>query len=261
MSESLVYNADCLAAMREMPDNAFDIAVVDPPYGIGIQSMSFCKGGPRIDNRKSRAVRRDYRRTDEWDVKPSPEYFEQLRRVSKNQIIWGGNYFTDILPPSKGFIVWDKRCSNDSRNDFADCEYAWLSPELGVARVFRFVWDGMRQGDMKHKEERFHPTQKPVALYAWIFAWYAKPGMKILDTHLGSGSSRIAAFDAGLDFTGFEIDQTYFQKQEERFANYTAQRSLFRAETGDKSNGDTNLSLWDEAPGLFAGVSADGGTH
>ena len=225
MSESLVYNADCLAAMREMPDNAYDLAVVDPPYGIGIQSMSFCKGGPRIDNRKSRAVRRDYRWTDEWDVKPSPEYFEQLRRVSKNQIIWGGNYFTDILPPSKGFIVWDKRCSNDSRND------------------------------------RFHPTQKPVALYAWIFAWYAKPGMKILDTHLGSGSSRIAAFDAGLDFTGFEIDQTYFQKQEERFANYTAQRSLFRAETGDKSNAETNLSLWDEAPGLFAGVSADGGTH
>lgn len=101
MSKSTVYNTDCLAAMREMPDNAFDLAVVDPPYGIGIQSMSFCKGGPRIDNRKSRAVRRDYRRTDEWDVKPPPEYFEQLRRVSCNQIIWGGELLHRYSPAVK----------------------------------------------------------------------------------------------------------------------------------------------------------------
>ena len=112
-------------------------------------------------------------------------------------------------------------------NDFADCELAWLSPGLGVARVFRFVWNGMLQGDMKNKEERFHPTQKPVALYKWILSKYAKPGDKILDTHLGSGSSRIAAYDLGFDFVGYEIDKFYFDKQEERFAKHTAQTSLF----------------------------------
>lgn len=112
-------------------------------------------------------------------------------------------------------------------NDFADCELAWLSPGLGVARVFRFVWNGMLQGDMKNKEERFHPTQKPVALYKWILSKYAKPGDKILDTHLGSGSSRIAAYDLGFDFVGYEIDKVYFDKQEERFAKHTAQLDLF----------------------------------
>lgn len=224
---TFAYNMDCLGAMREMEDNAFDLAVVDPPYGIGIQSMTFCKGGKLVDNRKSAAKRRDYSRTDAWDVKPSAEYFEQLMRVSKSQIIWGGNYFTDILPPSKSFIVWDKRCDNNCRNDFADCEFAWASPGLGVARVYRFVWNGMLQGDMKNKEERFHPTQKPVNLYAWIFKWYAKPGYKILDTHLGSGSSRIAAYDAQLDFTGYEINKEYFDKQEERYQAHIAQQSLF----------------------------------
>lgn len=127
--------------------------------------------------------------------------------------------------PSKSFIVWDKRCHNEMRNDYADCEYAWAS--VGVARMFRFVWNGMIQGDMKYKEERFHPTQKPVALYRWIFEHYAHAGDKILDTHLGAGSSRIAAYDAGLDFVGCEIDREYYDAQEERFAAHTAQISLF----------------------------------
>lgn len=112
-------------------------------------------------------------------------------------------------------------------NDFADCEMAWISKGMGVARVFRYVWNGMLQGDMKNKEERFHPTQKPVALYKWIFSKYAKPGDRIIDTHLGSGSSRIAAYDLGFDFVGYEIDKEYFDKQEERFRNHTAQTSLF----------------------------------
>ena len=222
---NLAFNMDCLEAMREMKDNAFDLAVVDPPYGIGVQSMNYTKSGPRIVARTVAAKRRDYRRADEWDIKPPQEYFDQLFRVSKKQVIWGGNYFQ--LPPSKGFIVWDKRCNAEMSNDFADCELAWISPEMGVARVFRFVWNGMLQGNMKEKEERFHPTQKPVALYAWILSRYAKPGDKILDTHLGSGSSRIAAYDAGLDFVGYEIDKEYFDKQEERFAKHTAQTSLF----------------------------------
>ena len=112
-------------------------------------------------------------------------------------------------------------------NDFADCEIAWLSEGMGVARIFRYCWNGMIQGNMKNKEERFHPTQKPVALYSWIFSKYAKPGYRILDTHLGSGSSRIAAYDMGLDFVGYEIDKEYFEKQQERFERHTAQTNLF----------------------------------
>lgn len=115
-------------------------------------------------------------------------------------------------------------------NDFADCEYAWASNGMGVARIFRFVWNGMIQGNMREKEERFHPTQKPVALYSWIFSRYAKEGYKILDTHLGSGSSRIAAYNAGLDFWGYEIDNEYFAKQEQRFSNHTAQISFFEGD-------------------------------
>lgn len=223
------FNRDCVEAMKEFPDGFFDLAVVDPPYGIGVQTMNYTKSGAKRAERNSAAKRRDYRRTDEWDIKPGPEYFAELFRVSKKAIIWGGNYFSDMLPPSKGFLVWDKRCG-DYTNDFADCELAWISPGLGVARVFRYVWNGMLQGDMSNKEERFHPTQKPVALYRWIFKNYAKPGYKILDTHLGSGSSRIAAYDAGLDFWGYEIDKEYFTKQEARFQAHTAQINLFLEE-------------------------------
>ena len=225
MAEQLAFNMDCLEAMRQMPDNAFDLAVVDPPYGIGVMSMNYTKSGAVRTHGYAAAKRRDYRKQSEWDVAPPQEYFDQLFRVSKKCIIWGGNYFQ--LPPSKGFIVWDKRVNDQMSNDFADCEFAWMSEGLGVARVFRYCWNGMIQGDMKNKEDRFHPTQKPVALYKWILNRYAKPGDKILDTHLGSGSSRIAAYDLGFDFVGYEIDKEYFDKQEERFRNHTAQTSLF----------------------------------
>lgn len=224
---NVAYNTDCLAAMREMPDKAFDLAVVDPPYGIGVMSMNYTTSGAVSTHGYSAAKRRDYRKQSEWDIKPTQEYFDELRRVSKSQIICGGNYFSDMLPPSKGFICWDKRVNDQMTNDFSDCEYAWISEGLGVARMFRYCWNGMIQGDMKNKEERFHPTQKPVALYRWIYQHYAKPGDKILDTHLGSGSSRIAAYDVGLDFVGYEIDKEYFEKQEERFARHTAQMNLF----------------------------------
>lgn len=226
--ENRAYNIDCMKYMRSIPDKYFDLAVVDPPYGIGIQGMNFTKTGDQIIvSRKAKARRRDYRRTDDWDIKPPKEYFEELSRVSNHQIIFGGNYFSDFLPPSKGFICWDKRVSNSMSNDFADCEYAYMSKGLGVARMFRYLWNGMLQGDGKNREDRFHPTQKPVALYRWIYQHYAKPGYKILDTHLGSGSSRIAAYDAGLDFVGCEIDETYFRLQEERFAAHAAQMDLF----------------------------------
>lgn len=221
------YNVDCMEYMRTLPDNAFDLAVVDPPYGIGLLSMTYTKGEePRLYGQQA-TKRRDYRKQSQWDVKPPKEYFDELFRVSKKQIVWGGNYFTDVLPPSKGFLVWDKRGDDAMTNSFADCELAWISKGMGVARIFRYVWNGMIQGNMKDKEDRFHPTQKPVALYRWIYQHYAKEGDKILDTHLGSGSSRIAAYDVGLDFVGCEIDKEYFDKQEERFAAHTAQQSLF----------------------------------
>jgi site-specific DNA-methyltransferase (adenine-specific) len=155
---------------------------------------------------------------------PEAEYFDELFRVSKNQIIWGGNYFSDFLPPSKSFVCWDKRVNDKMQNDFSDCEYAWCS--RGVARMFRFVWNGMIQGNMKDKEDRFHPTQKPVALYRWLLTNYAKEGDKILDTHLGSGSSRIAAHQLGFDFTGYEIDKDYFELQEKRFKLVTSQEQI-----------------------------------
>lgn len=224
---NIAYNRDCMEAMREYPDKYFDLAVVDPPYGIGVMSMTYTKEGVERVYGYSAARRRDYKQQSDWDIKPGPEYFTELFRVSKAQIIWGGNYFSDMLPPSKGFICWDKRCSNNMKNAFSDCELAWISPGLGVARMFRYVWNGMLQGNMAKKEERFHPTQKPVDLYSWIYQNYAKPRYKILDTHLGSGSSRIAAYDAGLDFIGFEIHKGYFDLQEARFQQHTAQTNLF----------------------------------
>ena len=154
---------------------------------------------------------------------PDEEYFKELVRVTKAQIIWGGNFFLDNLGKASCIIVWDKGRRN---MDQADCEIAWTSLK-GQSRIFDFKWNGMLQGDMKNKETRIHPTQKPVALYRWIFKNYAKQGDKILDTHLGSGSSRIAAFDANLDFWGYEIDKTYFDLQEKRFQEHTSQQNLF----------------------------------
>lgn len=152
-----------------------------------------------------------------WDVAPKQEYFAELFRVSRNQVIWGGNYFP--LPPTRCFLIWRKLTISESFS-MAMAEYAWTSFNSN-AKVFEYAPQG------KIGDQRFHPTQKPVALYEWIFKLYADPGMKILDTHLGSGSSRIAAWDAGLDFVGCEIDKTYFDLQEERFRKHTEQLNLF----------------------------------
>lgn len=201
MSESVAYNMDCMEYMRSLPDNAFDLAVVDPPYGIGINHNM----GRRKGDKPS-----EYKKVT-WDSKPpEKEYFDELFRVSKNQIVWGANYFQ--MPPTKCFIVWRKpQISEDV--SFSMVEYAWASFDKTAKE-----WIGMSA-----EADRIHPTQKPVALYAWIFSRYAKPGDKILDTHLGSGSSRIAAYDADLDFVGCEIDKDYFKAQEERFAAHSAQ--------------------------------------
>lgn len=211
-----VYNMDCMEAMRQMPDKCFDLAVVDPMYGIG-------ENGAKSGSRAKLAKCIDYKLVN--DTPPDEKYFAELFRVSKNQIIWGANHFVEAISRnSPCWLVWDKANGN---TNYADCELAWTS-FLGAVRCFKYLWAGMRQERQGAKHQhRIHPCEKPVALYAWIFSRYAKQGDRILDTHLGRGSSRIAAYDAGLDFVGFEIDRDYFEAQEDRFARHTAQGNLF----------------------------------
>lgn len=217
------YNMDCMKGMAEFPDKYFDLAIVDPPYGIGVGSMAYTNGVQVVGN--ALAKRRDYSGHKEWDnAIPSREYFDELFRVSKNQVIWGGNYFTEYLKPSKSWIVWDKRCDEKYKNSFADCELAWANK--GVARVFRYLYNGMLQENMKNKEERIHPTQKPVALYKWILTNYAKQGDLILDTHVGSASSLIACEDMGFKYVGFELDEIYYKESKERLERHTAQITI-----------------------------------
>jgi site-specific DNA-methyltransferase (adenine-specific) len=213
MPKSEVFLMDCMEGMKQYQDKHFDLAIVDPPYGIGASKGTW--GSSNLGKVTNYGKK-------EWDkTKPQYQYFDDMIRISKNQIIWGANHLGN-MPSSSCWIVWDKLNSAD----FADCELAWTSFETSV-RKFEFRWNGMLQGDMKNKEDRIHPTQKPVALYRWLLQNYAKEGDKILDTHLGSGSSRIAAYDMGFDFTGFEIDKDYFDASEKRFQNHIAQLKIF----------------------------------
>lgn len=232
ISES--YNLDCMEAMRQMPDKCFDLAVVDPPYGRREHGGKCRSGFVRQKNGSKLYVSDGGYEKKAWDLQtPSHEYFSELQRVSKNQIIFGCNYFTDETFGC-GRIIWDK-CNGDS--DQSDCEIAYNSMTTRVD-LFRYMWSGMMQGksmteghvmqgNKRLNEKRIHPTQKPSVLYAWIFQKYEKEGWKILDTHLGSGSSRIAAYNAGLDFVGFEIDNDYFHAQRRRFNEYASQVSMF----------------------------------
>ena len=206
---SEVYLMDCVAGLRHYPDNYFDLAVVDPPYGIEINmNMGRKKGQPKRHNEK------------DWDNQiPKDIYFKELFRVSKNQIIWGGNYFP--LPQTKSWIFWDKNVPEGV--SFADGELAWTSFDktLVKAKIDYSGFQGMDNGG------KIHPTQKPVRLYDWVYMKYAKHGDLILDTHVGSGSSRIAADKAGLNFVGFEIDEEYFNAANKRFDNFKSQTRLF----------------------------------
>jgi len=222
-----LYHTDCMEFMANVPDKFYQLAIVDPPYGIGINTMNYTLSGAIRVRGKSLAKRRDYRKKGEWDnERPDEKYFTELLRISKNQIIWGGgNYFSDYLPVSKSFIVWDKRTALKYSNDYSDCEYAWCNK--GVARIFCYLWNGMLQENMKNKEDRFHPTQKPIALYKWLLTNYAKKGDKILDTHGGSMSIAIACYDLGFDLDLCELDKDYFEARKTRFETHrTKQREL-----------------------------------
>jgi site-specific DNA-methyltransferase (adenine-specific) len=194
--------------MRTLPDKAFQLAIADPPYGIG-------EDGAKNHSRSKAAKAQEYTPKD-WDGKaPDKEFFNELFRVCRHLIIWGANHFIENLPRQNAscWVIWDKE---NGENDFADCEMAWTSFPTAVRR-FKFRWAGMLQGDMAHKEERIHPTQKPVALYAWLLKNYAKPGDRIFDPMMGSQSSRIAAYKMGFDYVGCELDKEYFDKGCERF--------------------------------------------
>ena len=216
---SEVYNMDCIAGMKEYPDKYFDLAIVDPPYGISADK----KNSTNIKQSKKSATNSKYYGDQTWDMDvPTMEYFVELFRVSKEQIIWGVNYYPfDFL--AGGRIYWDKCVTMPT---YSNGELAYCSL-LNSIKSIKLAWHGMIQDDMKNKEQRIHPTQKPIKLYDWILMNYAKQGDKILDTHLGSGSSRIAAYRNGFDFVGFEIDKDYFEAQEKRFKTELMQPRLF----------------------------------
>ena len=209
---------DCVEGMKRFPDNYFGLAIVDPPYGIGFDGE--VKEMANNNSKKWKSAKgKNYTRKS-WDNEtPSKEYFKELFRVSKNQIIWGGNYFD--LPQSSGWIFWNKGVAKDFT--LSPGELAWTSFNKSVDMV-ELLWAGFRKCE---ETNRIHPTQKPVKLYEWILSKYAKPNDLILDTHLGSGSSRIAAYKGGFNFVGFEIDKEYYEKQEKRFNDFKSQLRLF----------------------------------
>lgn len=213
-----ITNEDNMKLMARYGDDYFDLAIVDPPYGIDINNQSQGKGG-------GVAKKIEYTKKD-WDKKaPETEYFKELLRVSKNVIIWGANHFIENIPNSNSscWIVWDK---DNGDTDFADSELAYTTFNTAV-RNFKCKWSGMLQYDMKNKEVRIHPTQKPIRLYEWVLDKYAKKGDKILDTHLGSGSIAIACHNRGYELTACELDKEYYDKAMKRLKEHTAQQRLF----------------------------------
>ena len=217
-------NIDCMEYMATQADDAFDLAIVDPPYFEGPNlSGYYGKGYSSLGVKRAKY----YEDCKYWSV-PDEQYFEQLFRISKNQIIWGANHFCGLFnSSSSAWIVWDK---DNGKSTFADAELAYTSFETAV-RIFKYTWNGMHQGshggDVRKNETRIHPTQKPVALYRWLLEKFAEPGQRILDTHLGSGSSAIAAHYFGVEFVGCELDPDYFHACKKRFENETKQAAMF----------------------------------
>jgi len=214
-----IYNMDCMEGMKQFPDKYFELAIVDPPYGIGIdgQKESICKNPKH--NRKLHEKK-------DWDNSiPSKEYFKELERVSKNQIIWGANYFVKHLEKgTKGWIVWDK---GQHGLTMSDCELAYSSFNVPTRVVV------INRVELL-KDSTIHPTQKPIKLYKWLLKNYAKPGDKILDTHVGSASSLIACYDMGFEYIGFEIDKNYYEAAQERMRIHMQQQTIFELLKGGK---------------------------
>ena len=213
-----IYNEDCLQALKAMADKQFDLAIVDPPYGIGMDGTI----GIGIGKEKGFTRKKEYTKKN-WDKEvPSQEYFDELFRVSKNQIVWGANYFTKQLPVIKNYIFWHKK-GQSVDDKFNDGEMAFAS--LGRTRMVDIWWNGV--GVINSGENKIHPTQKPVKLYKWLLENYAKKDWKILDTHLGSGSIAIACWDMGYDLTAYEVDKEYFDNACKRLETHKAQLTLW----------------------------------
>jgi site-specific DNA-methyltransferase (adenine-specific) len=207
---NIVHNMDCNIFMRDKPDKFYDLAIVDPPYGINVNMN--CGRRKHEDN---------FFHKKSWDKKPpDKEYFDELFRVSKNQIIWGANNFSKYLPFSNGWIVWDKEITGEV--DFSICELAYTNFLNHIVKYSYRI-----QGNVKKEGKPIHPNQKPIALYKWLLKNYAKPGQTIFDSHVGSGSIRIACHDMGFDFEGCELDADYWQAQEERYKIRVAQPEIF----------------------------------
>ena len=207
------YNEDCMEGMKRYKDKHFSLAICDPPYFAGAGDPSYYRS--RTCQSKAKPI------TETWNV-PDENYFKELFRVSKKQIIWGCNYYAKYIPHTSR-IVWDK--VNDG-TPFSQAEIASWSEGVKVY-MYRYMWNGMLQQDMKNKERRFHPTQKPIALYKWLLHNYAKKGDLILDTHVGSASSLIACYDMGFDAVGFELDKDYYEASKKRLEEFIAQWRLF----------------------------------
>lgn len=215
-----ITNEDCMELLKRTPDKFYDLALVDPPYGINADKKNSKR---ELKSKKSASISKDYG-SQEWDSDvPTIEYFNELKRVSKKQIIWGVNYYpySDLF--TGGRLFWDKGVTMPT---YSKGELAYLS-WLNSIDVVNINWHGMIQHDMKNKEIRIHPTQKPVALYKWLLDKYAKPGDKILDTHLGSGSIAIACHDYGFDLTACELDPEYYSAAMKRLQQHQSQLSIF----------------------------------
>ena len=219
-----VYNMDCLDLMREMERGGViaDWLIADPPYGINFDNIYESRGGTQA---KTEMTAKRFYKAKNWDkVKIGKEYFDLMFKVSKNQIIFGGNYYTEILPPTKSWIIWNKRKSN-IHNDFADCELAWCS--TGQARIFHYEYMGMIQGDMKNKDERFHPTQKPTQIICQLLNYYTQENDLILDPFMGSFTTAVACHKLKRRFIGAELDEEYYRLGSERLRAEQNQISIF----------------------------------
>jgi site-specific DNA-methyltransferase (adenine-specific) len=224
MLDSGFYNMDCMDGMAQFPDKYFELAIVDPPYGIGVDGNTTVVGK---SGKASTFSSIQHHEKKQWDTKRPPrKYFDALQRVSKNQIIWGGNYFADLLPAKKGWVFWDKKITNANNTNFSDGELAWTSFNC-ILRRFTYDWIGFGYLNNPQGENKIHPTQKPVKLYEWLLMNYAKQGDKILDTHVGSASSLIACHNMGFEYWGFELDEDYYKAANERLNAVKAQMKLW----------------------------------